>query len=517
MTKTEDLQQMWLTRKEGFMDEGEELYWIQVKDQQSTMEVDAAEEKTKPELDNSERGKDKVFSKISPIAAFKKVKLCLNPQKNSISRTREGYFNVQIPRNEVDLALQITELQDVPVAIEKHPFLNTSRGTVFDFGTIDMSVESIKDDLQEYNVKKVVKKTYYDKTAGKKEFSGKLVLTFDKIDKPKYINLGWMTRLEVEDYEPDPMRCKTCFGFGAKCFSFEDGIKNECKIQRIPLCGWCLGNEHVKKGEKCEKQVQCKNCEQGDHPSWSKECPAYIREKEILGIKEVKKISYTRAKAVLDGRLKSGKTTAARVVAKDLEEKEIEWRKKYEESNRKKDEEIAELNEMWEKRLECSDRRWSKEVEQTKHDWSIKFQQMENKLESKIDKLTESCSQLTEMIKQQGMLVQQLLTGRQNPQMSQGFHQMAPMFPSPMIPQLMSAQSREYMQHMQKSLLNENFLSDAATEDEQEPLELDDDSMDVEKEERKRAQRSNRGEPPPSKVIKPSPEKPTGPGDPGGQ
>ena len=488
---------MWLRRKEGFIDEGEEYYWVQIKDKQPTMEV---ETDSAVDEDKTAAGKDNVmFSQISPIDAFKKVKSGLNPLKNTISRTRDGLFNIQIPRNEVSVAVQVTELEGVPVTVEKHPFLNNTRGTVFEVNTIDMSVEDITSELHPYNVVKVVKKTYYNKKAGKKQISGELVLTFDKIKRPEYIDLAWLTHLKVEAYEPKPMICNTCFTFGSKCFSFGEELKNECKNQQIPLCGWCLGNEHIKNGEKCNQPVKCKNCDQNDHPSWSRKCPAYIREKEILCIKEEKKITYNRAKSILDGRLKSGKSTAAVVVAKDLEDKERDWQKKWEENNRKWEEEMESTNHMWQQRLANADREWSKRIDQVEHDWKIRFQKMQDALESKIDFMMQMMQKMTATPSHQMQVI-------------------PPMYPTQMMNQQMSTQSMEYREHMQKSLSNWNFLSDAAAEDEQPPHELRDDSMDwFQKEDNRIARRRSKPGEPPIKVKKHASEKQSGDrGDPGG-
>ena len=293
MSTLADREEMWSRRKQGYFDEGEELYWLQVKDEVQPMDYESEEDRDSVGEENKSNsrkgGKDKVsFSKIPPITAFKLIQTHFNPIKGSVARTREGDFNFQIPRSEVEVILKLNQINAVRVVVEKHPFLNNTRGTVFNFSTKDMSVEEISEELRDYHVTKVIKKSFYNKKSEKKEYSGELVLTFDKIKRPEFINLAWLTHLKVEPYEPKPLMCNQCFTFGNKCFSFGEKVINECKNQVIPLCGWCLGKKHLEKGEKCNSKAKCRNCED-EHPTWYKECPVYTKEKEILRIKEEKK------------------------------------------------------------------------------------------------------------------------------------------------------------------------------------------------------------------------------------
>ena len=249
----------------------------------------------------------KKFSTLSPLVAFKLIKNSLNPLPDGTNRNRDGSFNIEVPREEAELAVLIKKLGEYEVDIEKHKFLNRCRGTVFDFATINMEEEEIKDELKEYRVEKVLKKSTFDKTKKGKVFTGKLVLTFDREEIPKEVTLGFL-RLKVEQYIPDPFLCQNCFQFG-------NHTKDKCKFKAI--CGRCCGEPH-KEDERCKNDRKCRNCNnQFEHPTWDRKCPVYLKEKEILTVKEIKKVSYKRAEWIVDQRSSEHTHTYSKATARN--------------------------------------------------------------------------------------------------------------------------------------------------------------------------------------------------------
>ena len=377
-----DLKKMWERRKHTYYEDGNITYWMDISDGDENME-------------DADKGKG-TFTKLPVTKAYRLLELYVNPLEDSVSRTREGSFSFEIPRNEVDQVLKINSLEGVPVKFQKHKYNNRTRGTVFHSGTIDMTDEEILNELKSMPVVKVVKKTYYNKEERRKVYTGELVLTFDLVKLPKTVDIAWLKRLEVLQYVPKPLQCNTCLTFNIKCFEFQDDkMINKCVVLSIELCSWCLKAKHLETGERnCKNTVVCRNCEtEGEHPSWSKNCPVYLRELEIRKIKEVEKVSFKRAKEIVEGKHKNRKITAASVVAGSLEQTKKENDEKIEEIKRVYEEKIRnavrENDEMWENRFYHAEQ-----------NWQSKNQSLEEKIENMNFHLQSQIQSLAEMMKQ---------------------------------------------------------------------------------------------------------------------
>jgi hypothetical protein len=91
--------------------------------------------------------------------------------------------------------------------------------------------------------------------------------------------------LKVKLYIPNPRRCFKCqeYGHGAM----------HCK--KIEICANCSEVQHDPKPDVCNKPKKCKNC-LGEHPSWNRKCPIYLKEYEIQRIQTTSKISNYQAR-----------------------------------------------------------------------------------------------------------------------------------------------------------------------------------------------------------------------------
>lgn len=332
-----ELQKAWQRRKHKIWDGPEERYWLRVRDPED-------------EVDNF--GTIKINSgtatgvrAISPLVAYKQIEKNINPLKEYTTRNRDGSFNIVVPRAEVTLVTHISQIGPIPVIIEKHPFRNKCRGTVHTWDSVRMTETEILNSLKASRVTKVVKKKYTNKDTKNREFSGELLLTFDSDTLPAVIKLGWLN-LEPQQYLPKPLQCNKCFRFGNQCFEFEPTFTPKCTGKE--KCGWCgeeTGEEKhpTETGEKCGKTKKCIQCK-GNHQSWSKYCPAYIFECDILATKETQRISYKQAKKVVDTQISGSRpaSTAANIV--------------YASKNNKIDNKLEELlnlsNQKWEERFE---------------------------------------------------------------------------------------------------------------------------------------------------------------------
>ena len=350
MSRETDLRKLWEKRKHSYFDENYKTYWLQIKD--------GDEDMINGEDKEPVEGKSKTpFSKLKVSKAYKMLEQYLNPIPNSVSRTVEGYFDFEIPREEMETVLTISQLEGTSVKIEKHKFKNRTRGTVFHPGTIEMEEEEILSDLKSYHVTKVTKKKFKDKRDNQTKYSGEVTVVFDLVQLPQSISILWLRNLNVNQYEPKPLLCNFCYTFNPKCFDFTgDKLSNKCQQQVVKLCGWCLKKDHVDttSGDKCENLALCRNCE-GNHPSWSKDCRVYQKEVEIRRIKEINKISLKRARDIVEGKTYSKKPTIANVFARDFDAKVkelnniIEQNKIDAEERRKMD--IVGNDDMWKRRM----------------------------------------------------------------------------------------------------------------------------------------------------------------------
>lgn len=233
------------------------------------------------------------FNNLSPIQAYKLIDKFLNPLKGTTKRLKDGNFTIQVPREELELVVQVCQFGKIPVKVEKHTFLNRCRGTIRSRDTIQMGEEEIKEELAEYRVTRVTKKQYYDKEKKKKVYSGELLLCFDRETLPDSINLAYLHNIQVKQHEPNPRQCFNCWQIG-------NHGQDDCK--EVKICGWCSETQHKEAGEPCGSAAKCRNC-LGNHPNWDKKCPVYVKEKEIQKVKEINKIPYPRAKAIVEERI----------------------------------------------------------------------------------------------------------------------------------------------------------------------------------------------------------------------
>ena len=212
----------------------------------------------------------------------------------------------------------------------------------------------------------MVKNKFFNKEKNSREYSGKLTISFDREKLPDEVIIEYLT-LGVVQYEPLPMQCYQCYQLGSKCFEFkEEKMVSKC-TEAVPICGWCAEKAHVTKEEKCKKPAKCRNCE-GNHPSFSRDCPAYLREKDILYIKEVNNIPYPRAKSIYENKGKPKQSSANKVYA--AEKSEIQ-----------KLEEIMNHTEReWNKRLNENNRQWQKTLEDTEARLKAQMDQILNQI-----------------------------------------------------------------------------------------------------------------------------------------
>ncbi|XP_023214774.1 uncharacterized protein LOC111617717 [Centruroides sculpturatus] len=112
-----------------------------------------------------------------------------------------------------------------------------------------------------------------------------LILTFNKLTLPSFITAGYL-RCPVRPYVPNPLRCFKCQRFGHS--------QTSCRGKSV--CAQCGTEGH--NSTECTGTPCCVNCKD-EHPSYSRKCPAWQREKEIQRVKTVNNLPYPEARRMV--------------------------------------------------------------------------------------------------------------------------------------------------------------------------------------------------------------------------
>lgn len=176
--------------------------------------------------------------------------------------------------------LNMTNIVDVKVSVSPHRTLNTIRGVISEDDLLDSSEEEILEGLKHAGVV-AVKRIIFRKN-GQETPSKHLILTFERHELPVNVKAGYL-HCRVRPYIPNPQRCYRCQRFG-------HGTRS-CRGRET--CAKCGSEEHV--ADVCESIPHCSNCN-GPHPAYSRACPLFQQEKEILALKAKENIPYPEAK-----------------------------------------------------------------------------------------------------------------------------------------------------------------------------------------------------------------------------
>ncbi|XP_046685447.1 uncharacterized protein LOC124371177 [Homalodisca vitripennis] len=230
-------------------------------------------------LSHKEDGK--TLTKVSPFLIHKSLVAC-GGQPKSIRKLRNGTILVEAANCiQSKKFLKMTSFFDqVPITVQPHASLNSSKGIVFCRDLMDCSEEEIKDELQCEMVTDVVRIVRTEN--GVKVPTPGLIITFAKPHPPETIKAGYLS-LSVRPYFKNPQRCFRCQRFG-----------HSSKVCSNPeTCSRCGDEGHQEEG--CKNETRCINCK-GKHPAYSRDCNIFKEEREILKIMTIEKLSFNEAR-----------------------------------------------------------------------------------------------------------------------------------------------------------------------------------------------------------------------------
>ena len=227
----------------------------------------------------------KLWMDIDTISANQELIRALRGKPKRVSELREGDLLVEVANKEQsDRIRQIKKLGGFTVSVSEHKSLNSTKGTIHSKRFCDLDDEVLSAELAKDHVTEIYR--FKRKEGDSLINTGTMILTFANFALPEKVSIGW-TIYDVREYIPNPRRCYRCqkYGHGSRACRSQDD-----------RCANCGDFGHTDRD--CSNPTLCCNCQE-DHPSFSKKCQTYLREKEILTVMTREKIRYPEAKKKL--------------------------------------------------------------------------------------------------------------------------------------------------------------------------------------------------------------------------
>ncbi|XP_055932861.1 uncharacterized protein LOC129962885 [Argiope bruennichi] len=242
---------------------------------------------------------------VSPFLVEKAISESLG-EVPSVRKLRSGDLLVQVnTRKQAQTILKLNNLGSIPVTVSAHNTLNFSRGVISCGELFHTPIEEITQKLRSQGVTNVRRITI--RKDGQLLDTKHLVLTFHTTRIPDSIKAGYM-KLAVRHYIPNPLRCFKCQRFG----------HSKASCRGTLTCARCAEAGHD--SYACTAVEKCKNCK-GSHASFSRTCPTWKFEKEVISEKVMKQITYAEAKRNVKARLPAPEISYASAVQKTVQTK----------------------------------------------------------------------------------------------------------------------------------------------------------------------------------------------------
>ncbi|XP_064473567.1 uncharacterized protein LOC135388138 [Ornithodoros turicata] len=224
------------------------------------------------------------LEKISPFVTAKALEQLIGKSYEA-KKLRTGDIQVLVQTKQQSAALQsLKKIGDAAVSVTAHRTLNIVKGVISVDELLPCSDTEIEEGLQDQGV--VLAKRIVMRREGKEIPTKHVVLSFQLHTLPSSLKAGYIN-CQVRAYVPSPRRCFKCQHFGHS--------SQTCRGHAT--CPKCAEKDHTP--EPCQSNVKCVNC-RGEHPVYSRSCPRFQEEKQILKIKTEQNITYKAAKTQLE-------------------------------------------------------------------------------------------------------------------------------------------------------------------------------------------------------------------------
>nr|XP_054921733.1 uncharacterized protein LOC129382210 [Dermacentor andersoni]XP_054921734.1 uncharacterized protein LOC129382210 [Dermacentor andersoni]XP_054921735.1 uncharacterized protein LOC129382210 [Dermacentor andersoni]XP_054921736.1 uncharacterized protein LOC129382210 [Dermacentor andersoni] len=223
---------------------------------------------------------EKPVRTVSPFLVSKSLSEIFGPGYKA-SRMASGDLFLELhDQNQYEKLPKLVSFGETQVIVTPHRTMNTTRGVVSDDYLLELTEAELLEGFSEQNVINV--KRIKMRRDGKEIHTKHLIITFGSSILPESMKAGYI-KLRVWPYVPNPLRCFKCQCFGHSSQS--------CRGRQT--CAKCSPHEHA--SEACENSLLCVNCH-GEHAAYSRSCPSWKKEKEIVTIKVKENISFKEAR-----------------------------------------------------------------------------------------------------------------------------------------------------------------------------------------------------------------------------
>ena len=228
------------------------------------------------------------ITKLSPFVVEKQLHSILGTPK-SVKKFRNNTILVEcFSRQQSENLLKHKKFFQQEVHIYSHKTLNSSKGVVRCKELALCTISEIEDGLKSQGVTGVSRISV--KRNGELRTTNTYIMTFSSPILPPSVKVGYIS-VKVEMYIPNPLRCFKCQQYG----------HHISKCPRNPVCAKCGIEDENHDSETCSSLLKCPNCK-GTHAAYSRECPHWKEEKEILNLKYTKNISFPEARQLVKQR-----------------------------------------------------------------------------------------------------------------------------------------------------------------------------------------------------------------------
>ena len=182
--------------------------------------------------------------------------------------------------SQTEKLVQTTTLIGETCECVRDPKLNISKGTIHAYDLQELSEDELVQWLSDFGV---VGAKRFTKTVdgGRVLPTPTVLLTFDMPTCPQKLELDYVT-YHVKKHVPNPLMCFHCGEYGHPAV----------KCRNAKRCLKCGGAVH---GGECT--TKCLSCDSTEHTCRSRECPKWIKEKDICIIKVEQEVTYAEARS----------------------------------------------------------------------------------------------------------------------------------------------------------------------------------------------------------------------------
>lgn len=222
----------------------------------------------------------KPVRKLSPFLVTKCLGETLGPG-HKVTKITSGDLLIEVRDTiQYEKLSNLKTFGDIPITVTAHRSMNTVRGVVSEDDLLELTDAVLLAGWKDENVINVQRIRI--KRDNKEIPTKHIVLTFGSSILPETLVTGY-TKIRVRPYIPNPRRCFNCqrYGHGSQT----------CRGQLT--CPKCGSKDHS--SENCENALHCVNCD-GGHAAYSRSCPSWKTEKDIIALKVKENISFGEAR-----------------------------------------------------------------------------------------------------------------------------------------------------------------------------------------------------------------------------